>query len=124
MFLLVCRAYIQLLLLDIYVARGDFSALHRYVRSTRLRAGADCRVTAEVICRAVDIACVWYWKQIRCLQRSAAATCLLRRYGTAAELVIGAQQLPFRAHAWVEVAGQVVNDRSYIPELYVVLDRC
>jgi hypothetical protein len=49
---------------------------------------------------------------------------LLRRHGVAAEMVIGAQRLPFKAHAWVEVSGQVVNDKPYIPELYEVLDRC
>jgi hypothetical protein len=39
-------------------------------------------------------------------------------------MVIGAQQMPFKAHAWVEVAGQVVNDKPYTPEMYAVLDRC
>jgi hypothetical protein len=39
-------------------------------------------------------------------------------------MVIGARQLPFKAHAWVEVAGLVVNDKSYVPETYAVLDRC
>jgi hypothetical protein len=41
-----------------------------------------------------------------------------------AELVIGAQHMPFRAHAWVEVQGRVVNDKSYTNEMYAVLDRC
>jgi hypothetical protein len=39
-------------------------------------------------------------------------------------MVIGAQQLPFKAHAWVEVDGRVVNDKPYVPEMYTVLDRC
>jgi len=79
---------------------------------------------AEGICRAVDIASVWYWKQVPCLQRSAATTCLLRRYGIAAQLVIGVESRPFRAHAWVEVSGRVINDKSYMREMYTVLDRC
>jgi hypothetical protein len=32
--------------------------------------------------------------------------------------------MPFKAHAWVEVAGKVVNDKSYTPSMYAVLDRC
>src|SRR6267142_2468310 len=28
-------------------------------------------------------------------------------------MVIGAQQMPFKAHAWVEVDGRVVNDKPY-----------
>ena len=39
-------------------------------------------------------------------------------------MVIGAKQMPFKAHAWVEVDGRVVNDKRYMPELYGVLDRC
>ena len=59
-----------------------------------------------------------------CLQRSAATACLLKNYGVHAEMVIGTQQMPFKAHAWVEVAGKVVNNKPYTPEIYVVLDRC
>jgi len=39
-------------------------------------------------------------------------------------MVIGASQMPFRSHAWVEVAAQVVNDKPYVRELYSVLDCC
>jgi len=72
----------------------------------------------------VDVACIWYWKEVLCLQRSAAAACLLKQHGIPAEMVIGAQQMPFRAHAWVEAGGRVVNDKSYTPEMYSVLDKC
>jgi transglutaminase superfamily protein len=70
------------------------------------------------------MACIWYWKEALCLQRSAATVCLLRKNGVSAHLVIGAQQMPFKAHAWVEVDGIVVNDKQYIGELYAILDRC
>jgi hypothetical protein len=39
-------------------------------------------------------------------------------------MMIGAQQMPFRAHAWVEVDGHVVNDKPYMREMYAVLDEC
>jgi len=48
----------------------------------------------------------------------------LRRHGLRAEMVIGAQMLPFKSHAWVEVGGIVVNDKPYIREIYQVLERC
>jgi hypothetical protein len=35
--------------------------------------------TAEQICAAVDMACIWYWKEVLCLQRSAATACLLAK---------------------------------------------
>ena len=62
--------------------------------------------------------------EVLCLQRSAATACLLKGRGIHAEKVIGAQQMPFKAHAWVEVDGRVVNDKPYTPEMYAVLDRC
>jgi hypothetical protein len=70
------------------------------------------------------MACIWYWKEVLCLQRSAATTCLLKRYGVPAHMILGAQPMPFKAHAWVEVNGSVVNDKPYMREMYAVLDRC
>jgi prolyl oligopeptidase len=121
---LVLRAYFRLTLFDVYLSREDFSGLHDKVGNfpvARRRTSADL---PQRLCRAVDIACICYWKQVLCLQRSAAMTCLLRNYGIAAALVIGTQQIPFKAHAWVEVEGIVVNDKPYITDIYSVLDRC
>ena len=121
---LFLEAYWKLLCFDFYVGRDDFQGLYRRVRESRVAHKICSRDAAARICRAVDLACIWYWKEALCLQRSAAAACLLKRHGVAAELVIGAQQMPFKAHAWVEVAGKVVNDKLYTPEMYQVLDRC
>jgi hypothetical protein len=78
----------------------------------------------EHLCRAIDIACILYWKPILCLQRSAATTLLLRRHGFSAELVIGARIAPFSSHAWVELRHVVLNDKPYISEMYRELVRC
>lgn len=78
----------------------------------------------EQLCHVIDLACVFYFKQVLCLQRSAATTLLLRRHGWNAEMVIGAQLLPFKSHAWVEIQGVVVNDKPYMQEIYQVLERC
>jgi len=123
MALLVLRAYWKLIIFDLYLARGDFSALYEKVRRHPVRK-ASSAPDVQHICYAVDMACIWYWKEVLCLQRSAATACLLRRYGSPAQLVLGAQQMPFKAHAWVEVEGRVVNDKPYTPEVYAVLDRC
>lgn len=121
---LVLQAYLRLIQFDFYLARGNFQALYEKVRSHHIRDEAVPPDAVEKICSAVDMACIWYWKVALCLQRSAATACLLRRYGVGADLVIGAQQMPFKAHAWVEVDGRVVNDKPYTPEMYAVLDRC
>jgi prolyl oligopeptidase len=112
------------MLFDFYLARDDFAALYGKVRNVPSTQPKSSRDSARQICAAVDLACIWYWKEALCLQRSAATACLLKRYGVAAELVIGVQQMPFKAHAWVEVDGKVVNDKSYTREMYQVLDQC
>lgn len=118
------KAYLVLIYFDLYLARGNFEGLYERVRRCCVRKITAREKTVERICAAMDMACIWYWKEALCLQRSAATTCLLRRYGVPAQLVIGAQQLPFKAHAWVEVDGRVVNDKPYMHEMYAVLDRC
>lgn len=124
MFPLTIRAYLALVRFDLFLSRQDFAGLYDTVRRRPCRRIAfEDRATNE-ICSAVDFACIWYWKHVLCLQRSAAAACLLKDAGVPAELVIGAQHMPFRAHAWVEVNGCVVNDKSYTKEMYSVLDRC
>ncbi len=121
---LVLKAYLKLILFDLYLARGNFASIYNKVRRYPIGKQAHGADAAERICSAIDMACIWYWKEALCLQRSAATACLLKEYGVPAQMVIGAQQMPFKAHAWVEVDGRVVNDKPYTPEMYAVLDRC
>jgi len=123
MLYLVVLAFVYLARFDLLLARRNFASLYDSVRQFPL-SGTAVPGTAERLCKAIDLAALGYWKRILCLQRSAATTCFLRRFGVPAQMVIGTQQMPFKAHAWVEVDGQVVNDRPYICELYAVLDRC
>jgi hypothetical protein len=121
---LVLRAYLMLVYFDLYLIRGNFSVLYKKVREYPMTCVIGFPTATERVCAAVDMACIWYWKEVLCLQRSAATACLLRGYGVAAQLVIGAQQMPFKAHAWVEVDGRIVNDKPYMREMYAVLDQC
>jgi hypothetical protein len=109
--------------LDFAIRLRGFRTLHRLVREQPVLRAPTADTSAD-ICRAVDLACVLYFKEVLCLQRSAATTILLRRHGWCAQMVIGAQMLPFRSHAWVEVEGVIVNDRPYLLDIYRVLERC
>lgn len=71
----------------------------------------------------VDRAQMYYPKKAMCLQHSAVVTCLLRRRGVPAELVLAAQEFPPKAHAWSEVSGQVVNDNQRVKTKYLELRR-
>lgn len=121
---IVLRAYLRLIQFDLYLACGNFKALYEKVQAYPIRTTQTPVNGVERICSAVDLACIWYWKEVLCLQRSAATACLLKNGGVPAEMVIGAQQMPFKAHAWIEVYGRVVNDKPYVREMYAVLDKC
>jgi Transglutaminase-like superfamily len=122
---LVLQGFLLLLYFELILKFEPSTRLHDIVRERR----ANPKMTlstldTERLCRAVDFACVFYFKQVRCLQRAAATTILLRRYGRAVEMVTGARVLPLESHAWVEFQGKVVNDKPYMRELYQVLDCC
>ena len=116
------KALIGLLAFDIL--GRDFGRMLSFVRHWKVLPGRADPGAVDRVCDAVNLACSWYPKRARCLQRSAVTTCLLRNYGLAAQMVLGAQRAPFKAHAWVEVEGRVVNDKSYTAEMFAVLDRC
>ena len=121
---LVLQAYTKLVYFDFYLARRNFAGLYQKVQKYPIVCPVELPGVTETICAAVDMACIWYWKEVLCLQRSAATACLLKRHGVPAQMMIGAQRMPFKAHAWVEVGGRVVNDKPYMRETYAVLDRC
>jgi hypothetical protein len=120
---LVARCVWRLLRVDVELQLRGFSHVYRTVARHRTRAVTYPDGIVASVCRAIDRACTLHPRQMRCLQRSAAATHVLRDHGVAATLVIGARKHPFRAHAWVEVDGRVVNDKRGVQEYYDELDR-
>jgi hypothetical protein len=122
--LLFLEAYFELVRFHYHLKAGSFESLYTAVRNCPVAKAARSGMSIDRVCSAVDRACIWYPNEVLCLQRSAATACLLRKHGIAAQLVIGVQRIPFKAHAWVEVGGSAANDKSYVPEMYAVLDRC
>jgi hypothetical protein len=122
---LVLESWLLLLYFDLVMRFRSFKVLHEIVRKEKIRAANGLMLSSSAaMCHAVDFACVFYFKQVMCLQRSAATTLLLRRHGWQAEMVIGAQMLPFKSHAWVEIKGAIINDKPYMLDIYRVLERC
>ena len=70
------KAYLKLIQFDLDLARGNFAALYNKVRNHPVVNTKPVPDAVERICSAVDMACIWYWKEALCLQRSAATTCL------------------------------------------------
>jgi Transglutaminase-like superfamily len=122
---LVIESWLLLLYFEFVLLFRSFKVLHEIVRREKIRAASEPMLSSSAeLCHAVDLACLFYFKQVMCLQRSAATTLLMRRHGWEAEMVIGAQLLPFKSHAWVESKGVIVNDRPYMLDIYRVLERC
>jgi len=123
--LLVLQSYVLLVKVDLMMRRSSLESIHSLVHGQAvIPLAARKQPAVETISYAVELASVFYPKAVLCLQNSAVTTVLLRRHGWNAELVIGAQTLPFRTHAWCEVGGDVVNDKPYMREIYAVLERC
>ena len=122
---LVFESWLLLLYFEFIMHFRGFKQVYDIVREQKVcPATTGDRPLSVELCRAVDLACVFYFKTVLCLQRSAATSLLLRRHGWAAEMVIGTQVLPFKSHAWVELSGVVVNDKPYMLDIYRELDRC
>lgn len=119
----VWKALCGLIIYDACGVGHDLAKLHKLVRRWPIadRTAPDATNRA---CQAVNYACAWYPKQVRCLQRSVVTTCLLRSYGVSAHLVLGARTLPLRAHAWTEVNGTTINERRDVQRLYQVWESC
>jgi len=123
--LAVIESFLLLLYFEVVMRLRTFKTLHEDVRKHQVSPNpALDQISCKQLCRAVDLACIFYFKQVHCLQRSAATTVLLRNYGWQAEMVIGAQILPPKFHAWVEIDQEVMNDKPYMLDIYTVLERC
>ncbi|HEX6648596.1 MAG TPA: lasso peptide biosynthesis B2 protein [Pyrinomonadaceae bacterium] len=117
-------AFIGLLAFDLLLKFRGFQSLIERVEHWPT---AEPRTTDSETCRhvraMVDRAQMYYPKKAMCLQHSAVVTCLLRRRGVPAEMVLAAQEFPPKAHAWVEVDGVVVNDFTAVQRVYRVMRR-
>lgn len=118
------EAWLLLLYFDCLMRFRGFEAIHGAVRKRQVGHRQGSAHSVASLCREIDLACVFYFKRVLCLQRSAATALLLRRHSWKAEMVIGVQMLPFQSHAWVEVDGRIVNDKPYIRDRFEVLEHC
>ena len=121
---LILQVCMELMACEPYLRGNRFHRLHARVRLCRVRERVESPSIAKAICEAINTVSLWYPKRILCLQRSAATARVMRTHGLYAEMVIGTQQIPFRSHAWVEIDGQVMNERIDVRQIYTVLDRC
>ena len=121
---LFLKAFLGLLVFDVFGFGQNFAKMHRFISNWKVSATEAQEKTVNDVCTAVNYACAWYPKRALCLQRSAVTTCLLRRCGIPATMVMGVQSVPFKAHAWTEVNNAAVNERRDVQKYYTAWERC
>jgi hypothetical protein len=120
----VLIALAALCFVDVTLNLRGFAWLRRQLLQRRTQKSYEYSVLAQTrLVAAVDRAAVYYPRETLCLQRSLTLTWLLRRHGIPAQMVIGCRHTPFYAHAWVEVHGQIVNDKPSVVEKYPEMER-
>jgi hypothetical protein len=122
--MLFFQAIFALITYDVLNKLTSFSRIHKMVGGWPVAKRSADDDSIKRVCTAGNYACIWYPKQVLCLQCAFVTSYLLRKKGIDAHMVLGAQKLPFKAHAWVEVDGRAINERSNVQATYVVWDRC
>lgn len=124
----VFAAWCLLVLVDVVLRAFGFNRLYRLVQGWPTVGAIAVEKRLEkgrLVCGIINRARSFYIRRAWCLQSAAAAVCLLRLRGVPSQLVIGVRQLPFYAHAWVDIDGEVVlNDRPELKELFQEIARC
>jgi hypothetical protein len=121
---LLFRAFYELARYEALIGIRGSGHMLRQLRALEIAGKPPNKGTEQTVCDAVLLATCFYWKPVLCLQRSVCLVRLLRMHGVPARLVIGYRPSPFFSHAWVEVAGRVVNGsqayRTRLSPLHVV----
>ena len=111
---LLRRAFVALALVELGLRRAGVRGWSTRTPATNGRAvDAAALLRARRYARFIDLAARHHPLRARCLHRSLALQGWLRREGLPSTLRIGVRREggAMLAHAWVELAGQVVNDR-------------
>jgi hypothetical protein len=99
----------RLALFDALLSLRGFKAIYRDLGRHRAPRGSGEVELENAVCEAVTEVSSFYWKPVRCLQRSSTIASVLRIYGIDAQVVVGFKPAPLFSHAWVEVEGRVVD---------------
>jgi len=121
--MLAILAFLGFLRYDIVRLLRGFGKVCAEVETFRTARRSPHPEVVSRVCSAVTLAASFYVRPVLCLQKAIVTTRLLRQHGIPAETVIGYRPSPFLSHAWVEVAGRVVNDSPVFQERLVVLAR-
>ena len=79
--MLFFRALLMLVAYDVLRTFSTFGRIHNMVKHWTVARRSPDADTINRVCRAVNYACIWYPKQVLCLQCAFVTTYLLRKKG-------------------------------------------
>ncbi len=117
--------FTALLIFDLIIKFWGFGCVYKIVERCDVTPSKKMKeAKVRQVSAGVDRARLWYPKSVQCLQHSAVIAWLLRKQGVDARMKIAGRQVPFYAHAWVEVGSTVVNDEQAVRQRYKTFRRC
>jgi len=124
----ILKAYITLIKVDSILKFFGFDHLINFIKNKyRRRKIYLTNLTKEEdikdITFSLNKACFYYLHRVKCLEWAAAFVLLSLEKGINSKLVIGVQNNPFNAHAWVEIDGKVIEDLAALPKQMAVILR-
>jgi hypothetical protein len=123
--LLTCLALVVITAVDVGLSAVGFARIYAAVGHLPTISLRPHRSHAETqrLGTAVERACAYYARAVTCLPRAISIVVFLRLAGIPAQLVIGVKRMPFAAHSWVEVDGEVVSDHPWRAGQYRAISR-
>lgn len=110
----VCLVFASVLL------RLPFRVVIRTVALLGHGAASAGPADGQIAVAAVRHAARWFPGRAACLETSLGAVLAARIYGRRLDWCIGARQLPYAAHAWVEAEGQPIDEPPDRPHLLLL----
>ncbi len=118
--LLLLRAWLALLAVDLGVRLGSFEAVQRFIDAHPKRGGANSPERLQLFVRRAARHHLW---KMACLPQALALRWLLAREGMPAMVVIGVRKDAgaLEAHAWVELDGLALGEPADVRERFQVM---
>jgi hypothetical protein len=113
-FVALCRAHRS-------ARRQRMAGIQQLIERERQQLRGYTTFPAESLTKALNAACLIYWKKTKCLEWSCALVLIGFRFGFDFRLVVGVQNCPFYAHAWVENSGKIIGDDIHLRERLAVI---
>jgi hypothetical protein len=120
---LVLEAYFWLSIVHLIIKLLGFYSLIKFIKNkkTSLVKNKIDRYNIESLSSALDKACFYFPIKTKCLEWAATLAIMCINRKLMCNLEIGVQNMPFAAHAWVKLDGEVISDSQNLPDSLAII---